>query len=265
MADKHKMHSNCRLLPEDIVCKITQRNNITRANTCDPALKLLNEEITSNIQKHKQNIWKEHLDTHWEHRHKTHLLWKTIHDISNNIHKHATLKTNRSIDRATQYTQHHTHHFSGPRGNKTAKNNSQGPDKLTISYLKHIGPLGLEFLTSMFKTALNNNIILHTLAPPVRTLTVALDMSKALDTNIHTLIRKLLHTNIPGTISKFIANFTKGRKAYTTYTNHTSRQRNSKLAFHKAASFHPHYLTFTPQTYHHRVHRFRSWSTQMTR
>ena len=55
MADKQnipkgKMHSNCRLLPEDIVCKITQRNNIRRANTCDPALKLLNEEITSDIQ-----------------------------------------------------------------------------------------------------------------------------------------------------------------------------------------------------------------------
>ena len=49
-------YSNCRLLPEDIVCKITQRNNIRRANTCDPALKLLNEEITSDIQKHKQNI-----------------------------------------------------------------------------------------------------------------------------------------------------------------------------------------------------------------
>ena len=27
--------------------------------------------------------------------------------------------------------------------------------------LKHIGPLGLAFLTSMFKTALNNNIIPH--------------------------------------------------------------------------------------------------------
>ena len=60
-ADKHnipkgKMHSNCRLLPKDIVCKIIQRNNIRRVNTCDPALILLNEEITSDIQKHKQNI-----------------------------------------------------------------------------------------------------------------------------------------------------------------------------------------------------------------
>ena len=88
MADKHnipkgKMHSNCRLLPEDIVCKITQRNNIRRANTCDPALKLLNEEITSDIQEHKQNIWKEYLDAHWDHRHNTHILWNTIQGLSN--------------------------------------------------------------------------------------------------------------------------------------------------------------------------------------
>ena len=73
------MHRNCRLLPEDIVCKITQRNNIRRANTCDLALKLVNEEITFDIQKHKQSIWKEHLDAHWDHRHNTHTLWKTIH------------------------------------------------------------------------------------------------------------------------------------------------------------------------------------------
>ena len=39
---------------------------------------------------------------------------------------------------------------------------------------------------------------------------------------------------------------------------------NLKLAFPKVASFHPHYLAFTPQTYHHPVHRFRSWPMQMT-
>ena len=132
------MHINCRLLPEDIVCKITQRNNIRRANTCDPALKLLNEEITSDIQKHKQNIWKEHLDAHWDHRHNTHTLWKTIHGLSNrapphtqitsitfnneiattpthianyfnkqftNTVKYATHKTNRHINRATHNIQ----------------------------------------------------------------------------------------------------------------------------------------------------------------
>ena len=85
MAGKHnipkgKMHSNCRLLPDHIVCKIPQRNNIRRANTCHPALKLLNEEITSDIQKHKQKLWKEHLDAHWDDRH---IHWKTIYGISN--------------------------------------------------------------------------------------------------------------------------------------------------------------------------------------
>ena len=48
---KGKYAYNCRLLPEYIVCRITQRNNIIRANTCDPALKLQNEEITSDYTK----------------------------------------------------------------------------------------------------------------------------------------------------------------------------------------------------------------------
>ena len=86
MAAKHniprgKMHSNCRLLPDHIVCKITQRNNMRRANSCDPALKLLNEGITSDI--HKHNLWKGHLDAHWDHRHNTHIIWETIHGLSN--------------------------------------------------------------------------------------------------------------------------------------------------------------------------------------
>ena len=54
-------------------------------------------------------------------------------------------------------------------------------------------------------------------------------MSKAFDTiKIHTLIRKLLQANIPCTIIKFIANYIKRRKAYTTYINHTSKQRQFK-------------------------------------
>ena len=63
------------------------------------------------------------------------------------------------------------------------------------------------------------------MAPPARTITVALDMSKTFDTiNIYTFIRKLLQTNIQGTVIKFIANYTKGRKAYITYRNHTFSQ-----------------------------------------
>ena len=58
---------------------------------------------------------------------------------------------------------HYTQHFPCPEAIKQSKNNnSQGPDKLNIRHLKHIGPLGLAFLTSMFKTALNKNLIPHT-------------------------------------------------------------------------------------------------------
>ena len=100
---------------------------------------------------------------------------------------------------------------------------------------------------------LNNTVAkgFNQMAPPARTITVALDMSKAFATiNIHTLIRKLLQTNIPGT----------KHNIEITHPNNV----NLKLAFHKVASFHPHFSTFTPQTYHHPVHRFRSWPMQMT-
>ena len=125
---KGKMHINCMLLPEDIVCKITQINNIRRENTCDPALKLLNEEITSDIQKNAnktygRSIWTltgitgtirtffgrpytvypiEHLH-HIKHFHNiqqqnsnhNQTYCELLHQT---IHKHATHKTNRSIN-----------------------------------------------------------------------------------------------------------------------------------------------------------------------
>ena len=88
MANKHnipkgKMHSNCRLLPDHIVCKITQGYNMRRPNTCDPALKLLNEEITSDIHIHKQNLWKKYIDANPDHRHYSHIRWTTIHGLFN--------------------------------------------------------------------------------------------------------------------------------------------------------------------------------------
>ena len=350
LADKHnipkgKMPSTSRLLPEHIVCKITQRDNIRRANPCDPALKPLNLEITSDISLHKQNLWKEHHNANWDHRHNTHTLWKTIHGLSNraaptpqnctitfnkkiatspknivncfnkqftNTVKHSTHKTNRSIDRAVHKLPKHTITLTTTQVQEAIQhsknNNSVGPDNLSIRHLKHIGPLGLTFLTSMYTAALNKNIIphmwklaniipipkpnkdtnmgtsyrpisllsvvaktlekcllpyitanitqtptqhgykaqhstvtaLHTLnntvakgfnqmAPPARTITVALDMSKAFDTvNTHTLIGKLLQTSTPGTILKFVANYIKGRKAYTSFRNHKSIQRQVK-------------------------------------
>ena len=57
--------------------------------------------------------------------------------------------------------------------------------------------------------------------------------------NIHTLSRKLLHTKIPDTIIKFIANYIKGRKAYTTYRSHTFSQRQLKTGVPQGGVFSP--------------------------
>ena len=79
------------------------------------------------------------------------------------IHKHPTHKTNRSINRATPKIQGYnititTTHVQEEitQSNNT---NSQGPDKLNIRYIKHIGLFKLAFPTSMLKTALNTNIM----------------------------------------------------------------------------------------------------------
>ena len=54
-------------------------------------------------------------------------------------------------------------------------------------------------------------------------------MTKAFDTvNIHQLIHKIHNTQIPTTIMKFLANYLKGRRQYTSYNNHTSKHTNIK-------------------------------------
>ena len=77
-----------------------------------------------------------------------------------------------------------------------------------------------------------NNIVakrFNQMTPPVRTITVTLDMSKAFDTvNTHTQIGKLLQTSTPGTILKFVANYLKERKSYNSFRNHKSIQRQVK-------------------------------------
>ena len=237
------------------------------------------QQSTTTHTKHIHNIQQQnrnYIQTHCE------LLVKQCETLSNTQH---TKQTNTLTEKHTTYkdkTSHSTLTTSHVQEaiKQSKNNNSQGPDKLNIRHLKHIGPLGVAFLTTMFKTALNKNIIPHTwklanivpipkpnkdtdkgtsyrhisllsviaktlekslfpyitanipytpmqhgykthhstvtalhtlnntvakgfnqMAPPARTITVALDMSKAFDTiNIHTLIRKLPQTNIPGTI-----------------------------------------------------------------
>ena len=91
-----------------------------------------------------------------------------------------------------------------------------------------------------FKTLHSTTTALHQLTnqitqgfnqaqPPLRTIVVSLDLSKAFDTeNIYSLINKLHQTNVPTTIMKFIANYIKGRKGYTQYQKSTSKQQQFK-------------------------------------
>ena len=149
------------------------------------------------------------------------------------------------------------------------------PEKSLLPYIT--GNIPNTPMQHGYKTQHSTVTALHTLcntvakgfnqmAPPTRTITVARDMSKAFDTiNIHTLIRKLLQNNIPGTIIKFIANYiNKGRKAYTTYRNHTSSQCQFKTGVPQSGvplppPFNIYTADIPPQE-----HQFRSWPTQMT-
>ena len=90
--------------------------------------------------------------------------------LTGDVNAHSTL-WHSYTDTLTE--QHTTHNIQGCNITLTTSqvqeaikqsknNNSQGPDKLNIRHLKHTGPLGLAFLTSMFKTSLNKNIIPHT-------------------------------------------------------------------------------------------------------
>ena len=77
-------------------------------------------------------------------------------------------------------------------------------------------------------------------------------MTKAFDmVNIHQLIHKTHNTHIPTTIVKFLANYIKGRRQYTSYNNQTSKHTNIKARVPQGGTYHSLYSTYTSQTYHY--------------
>ena len=142
------MHTTCKRLPEHITIKIQNRNYIKKAKICDPSLTILDPEITSDIYTNKQNIWRGHLNSHWYHRHTTHILWKKIHGISNK-------------PKRTHIQQHNHIQHKNCKNRKTNRNNTTGQDKLNVKHLRYLGPPGLAYISNMYNISLNN-IILHT-------------------------------------------------------------------------------------------------------
>ena len=88
---------------------------------------------------------------------------------------------------------------------------------------KHSTTTALHQLTNHITTGFNQK------KPPHRTITIALDMSQAFDTvNHYTLIEKLINTNTPNLITRFLANYIRGRKAFTQYKNKNSFKKQFK-------------------------------------
>ena len=109
---------------------------------------------------------------------------------------------------------------------------------------KHSTTTALHQLTNHITTGFNQK------KPPHRTITIALDMSQAFDTvNHYTLIEKLINTNTPNLITRFIANYIRGRKAFTQYKNKNSFKKQFKLVFPKVECCPRPYLISTCQTY----------------
>ena len=152
----------------------------------------MNDELTRETRKHKQRSWRPHVET-LDHKSDPTKLWRTLKaidskapssaenkaiffngyqvssptDIANTfnqqfttsklgIHKSSrdTRKTVRATKRKslTDATQ-----FSTEEVKKAIKgcSNSKafGPDKLSIFHLKHLGPKGIEFLTTIYNSS----------------------------------------------------------------------------------------------------------------
>ena len=340
---KGKLQSHHIPLPENIRNKIAERNATRKANPKDPSLPEKNSTITKLIRTHRAQIWKDKIEGNWDHKKNTHVLWNTIASLSgkkpaNNPNRTLTFnnkqlaKPNEIASAFNQQFTHPTTYTTNPSNRTTSKhiknlpasppnvlttaqvqksinnsatNKSCGPDEINIQHLKHLGPIAIEFLTSLFNLSIQTNTIpqiwklakimpvpkpnkdqnlgdsyrpisllspiakvlekailpqitdntptnphqhgfkpLHSTQtallnitntiiegfnqnkPPSRTILVSLDLSKAFDTiNIHKLLNKLLNTSIPQHILKFLANYLRGRKAFTTFRNASSKKK----------------------------------------
>ena len=348
LADKHhipkgKITTRHTPLPDHIRDLINTRNQTRKSNPKDPSLPNQNTTINRQIQEHRTQLWKDHLQTtnSGNHKSNTTKLWSTIKSLSGKstkpdpnrsiVFNHKHLTSNKAIANAfnhqfTHIAPHKTQHQNRTIDRRikqlkpdptftlteqevqtaisnSTTNKSTGPDNINIQHLKHLGPIAITYLTSLFNLTLSqNNIpqiwklakiipipkpnkpanegtsfrpisllsplakvlektllphiteeipknphqhgfkpqhstttvlnnIVTTIAegfnqkpPPSRTVLVSLDMSKAFDTvNHHKLTEKLLnHTSINPTIIKFLSNYLKGRKTFTSYNQTTS-------------------------------------------
>ena len=107
-------------------------------------------QTTNTTGQQLHNIQKQH--THSNHKDITSAFNKH-YTSQNQHHKQENNKANAQIHITTEQVQ---------TAIKSSKNNySTGPDNINIKHLKHIGKLGINYLTNLYNAALNDNKIPH--------------------------------------------------------------------------------------------------------
>jgi hypothetical protein len=194
---KGKIKNHFKPLPTEIRELIKNRDKLQKQNRTDPQLQDINKTISNKIIEFKQNLWRNKLNENWDHKTNSHILWKTLSNMSDkktkiqpnrtitfnnkikstsksiassfiqqftNITNYRFSKSNRIIDRTTnkleateEITITATQTAQAIKNSKN--NNSTGPDNINIKHLKHLGPIAIDYLTNIFNISINQNII----------------------------------------------------------------------------------------------------------
>jgi hypothetical protein len=189
---KHKT----QLLPANITTLIHNRNKLRKENPQHRDLQQLSQTIHTNINLHKQQLWKQHIERDWSHKTNTHTYWQTIKHLQNKqqhidtnrnlifrnkvitnntkivneFNKQFTSAIKRETDNTIRLTNRHLKTLDTVDINITAqetiiaikntKNSyTTGPDNISIHHLKHLGINAIELLTHIYNLAINTNII----------------------------------------------------------------------------------------------------------
>ena len=194
---KGKIKHVLALLPEHIRNLINNRDAIRTDNPTDERLTDINQQINTETETYKTEIWKTHLEGNWDHRRNTNILWRTIDSLDNkkptpttnqtitfNNNKIATTnsqKANRFTKQFTNISKHKTDNSYRKIRRRISKlpttpqlitqqqtidaikaaktNKSTGPDNINVQHLKHLGPIAIDYLTKIYNLSINTNTI----------------------------------------------------------------------------------------------------------
>ena len=184
-------------IPPQILSKINNRNHLRSTNPNHPQIAILNREINKDIADHKQQIWKQHVNTQWDQKHNQKTYWNTIKSLNNKqptstdpnrsikfnnntltsnkaianaFNKYYTNPTNFNSDRNKRQTIRQLHNLettpitlttnqvlSAIKNAKSSK--ATGPDNIAPIHMKHLSYHSISIITQLYNKIINTNII----------------------------------------------------------------------------------------------------------